>query len=53
METPEVWVRVSREPLAEMGEWSAPVQIKIEHLPSGEWDLIARTHTCGDKHDDR
>lgn len=45
METPDVTVKVSRELLAELGQWSKPVQVMIERLPTGEYEMIARTYT--------
>lgn len=46
MEIPEVKVLVSRELLDQLGEWSPPVQVRVIHLPNGEWTMEARTHEC-------
>lgn len=45
-ETPTVTVLVSRELLAELGEWSAPVQVKVVETPGigTGWEMIARTY---------
>lgn len=40
-EQPSIMVRVSPELLAELGEWSEPVQIMVEQA-YGEWTMIAR-----------
>lgn len=43
-ETPEVLVKVSRELLAELGEWSAPVQVRIvPGFQAGTYEMEART----------
>lgn len=41
-----VWVEVATELLAEMGEWSEPVQVRIHDLrPNGQVDMELRTTT--------
>jgi hypothetical protein len=41
-----VMVEVAPELLAELGEWSEAVQIRIEALPDGQFTMIARRHDC-------
>lgn len=41
-----VLVEVAPEMIAELGEWSAAVQVRIESLPDGKFTMIARRHTC-------
>lgn len=45
-EQPTVTVLVSRELLEELGQWSAPVQVKIVETPGvgTGWEMIARTY---------
>lgn len=43
IEQPDVTVKVSKELLAQMGDWSEPVQVKIEQLSNGEYNMIARS----------
>lgn len=45
VEAPDVTVKVSRELLAELGNWSDPVQIMVEHV-GGEYTMVARRHDC-------
>lgn len=42
---PAVLVRVQTELLAEPGEWSEPVQVKVEPQPDGTHDLICKQAT--------
>jgi hypothetical protein len=49
METPAVSVQVSKELLEQLGEWSPPVEVKIIKLDSGEYEMVARTHTCEER----
>jgi hypothetical protein len=41
-----VMVEVAPELLAELGEWSEAVQVRIESLPDGTFTMIARRHAC-------
>jgi hypothetical protein len=41
IETASVTVRVSPELLAQMGEWSEPLEVKIE-LDAGEYSMVFR-----------
>lgn len=41
-----VLVEVAPELLAELGEWSEAVQVRIESLPDGKFTMVARRHTC-------
>ncbi len=41
-----VMVEVAPELLAELGEWSEAVQVRIESLPDGQFVMVARRHTC-------
>ena len=50
-DTDPVLVLVAPELVTELGEWSRPVQVRIERR-NGAWEMIARTHKCGDKRDD-
>ncbi len=49
MEQPDIWVKVSRELLAKLGEWSQPVQVQVIDLGQGRgsqeprYDMIFRT----------
>jgi hypothetical protein len=38
-------VRVAPELLEQLGEWSPPVRVRIEHTSYG-YDMIAQTHVC-------
>lgn len=40
-----VTVKVSRELLDKMGDWSEPVEVMIERA-HGEYTMVARRHSC-------
>jgi len=44
-DTDPVLVLVAPELVTELGEWSRPVQVRIERR-NGAWEMIARTHIC-------
>lgn len=40
---PTVWVEVATELLAELGEWSEPVQVRVERIdPAGRCEMVFR-----------
>ena len=41
-----VMVRVAQELLPALENWSEPVQVRIDRLSDGSYDMIARTHWC-------
>jgi len=43
-----VMVRVAQELLPALEDWSEPVQVRIERLPDGSYDMIARTVAARD-----
>ena len=47
IEQATVSVLISPELLKDLGEWSAPVQVKIEKRPDGTYEMIARTREVG------
>jgi hypothetical protein len=44
IEEPTKWVQVSTELLAELGEWSEPVQVKVESDQDNILELIFRRY---------
>lgn len=53
VETPDSTVKVSKELLAELDEWSPPIHIKITKSADGEHEVIARTHECDEQPDQK
>jgi len=41
-----VFVLVAPELIAELGEWSRPVQVRVERRSDGGWEMTARAHEC-------
>ena len=47
LEDQAVTVKVSRELLPELNDWSPPVQVRVDRI-GDDYDLIARTHQCAE-----